>query len=65
MMKQIKKNSKMNLTVARKKMMKIFTITMILILVLAKEMVSKLTVCGFLNKIESHSAKSQSLVLIT
>ena len=63
-MKQMKKNSKMNLTIARKKMMKILVITMILICPLVTEMVSKWTVCGFLGKTESQTAKSNSLVLI-
>lgn len=58
MMKQMKKNWKMNLTVAHKKMMSTLIITMILILALVTGMVSKWTVCGFPDKIENYSAKS-------
>ena len=58
MMKQMKKNWKMNLAVAHKKMMNTLIIIMILILALVTGVVSKWTVCGFPDKIENYIAKS-------
>ena len=58
MMKQMKKNWKMNLAVAHKKMMNTLIIIMILILALVTGVVAKWTVCGFPDKIENYIAKS-------